>query len=78
MDLVTSRGKRYAFEDPLLRLYVRLYGRPVPPTDEDVVREVGAYAKERLPPARTLPPLRPAPVEAAPMEGARSGIIEID
>ena len=33
VDLITCSGKRYAFEDPLLRLYVRLYGRPVPPTD---------------------------------------------
>ncbi len=80
VDLVTSQGKRYAFEDPLVRLYVRLYGRPVPPTDEDVVREVGTYAKERLPPARALAPLAAggAPHETTALEGARSGIIEID
>ena len=41
VDLITSHGKRYTFEDPLLRLYVRLYGRAVPPTDDEIVREVG-------------------------------------
>ena len=31
VDLVTSRQKRYSFTDPLLRLWVRLHCRPVPP-----------------------------------------------
>jgi hypothetical protein len=79
VDLVTSQGKRYAFEDPLLRVYVRLYGRPVPPTDDDVVREVGAYAKEHLPVPRAMAPLAAGPPEAPTgIETARSGIIEID
>jgi hypothetical protein len=84
VDLVTSRGKRYSYEDPLLRVYVRLYGRPVPATDDDIVREVGQYASARLPQARTTPVAsadRAAsgvlqPVPAA--EATRSGIIEID
>jgi hypothetical protein len=61
----------------LLRVYVRLYGRPVPPADEDIVREVGTYAKERLPTARPLAPVAASGPDAA-LEGARSGIIEID
>jgi hypothetical protein len=77
VDLVTSWGKRYTFEDPLLRVYVRLYGRPVPPGDEDIVREVGTYAKERLPTARPFVPVA-ASVPDAALESARSGIIEID
>jgi len=77
VDLVTSQGKRYAFDDPLLRVYVRLYGRPVPPTDDDIGREVGAYAKERLPLVRSLAPVVAGTGDAA-LEGARSGIIEID
>jgi hypothetical protein len=77
VDLVTAQGKRYAFEDPLLRVYVRLYGRPVPPTDDDIVREVGAYAKERLPLARSLTPVVAGSSDTA-LESARSGIIEID
>jgi hypothetical protein len=78
VDLVTSQSKRYTFEDPLLRMYVRLYGRPVPPTDEDIVREIGAYAKERLPLARVHATVPSAPTDGAALEGARSGIIEID
>lgn len=83
VDLVTSQGKRYSFDDPLLRLYVRLYGKPVPPTDDEIVREVGTFAKARLPHARTTPPaavptFATAPVQTVATDGARSGIIEID
>jgi hypothetical protein len=79
VDLVLVRGKRYSYVDPLLRLYVRLYGRPTPPTDDDIVREVAAYVKTVLP----LAPPPPAPAVTRPTEvavdgGVRSGIIEID
>ncbi len=50
MDLVANDGKRYRFRDPILRLWVRLYCHPVPPTDEAVAREVQRYALVRLPP----------------------------
>ncbi len=83
VDLITMRGKRYAFTDPLIRLYVRLYGRPLPPSDDDVVREVGTYAKARLPPAGngSAGPASPGTVGVAAdsaQDAARSGIIEID
>jgi hypothetical protein len=86
VDLVTVHAKRYAYDDPLLRLYVRLYGGATPPTDADIVREVGRYAKTRLTaaPARVPPPTpvpAPAPTTApasVPAEVARTGIIEID
>jgi len=78
VDLVTSQGKRYTFTDPLLRVYVRLYGRPVPPSDDDIVREIGAYARAQLPPLQ-----EPVEVVASPADAGRdpsppSGIIEID
>src|SRR5256885_7636531 len=47
VDLVTSRQKRYSFTDPVLRLWVRLHCHPVPPSDEDVAREVQQYALGR-------------------------------
>jgi hypothetical protein len=88
VDLVTVRGKKYTFTDSLLRVYVRLYGNPVPPTDDDVVREVGTYARAHLPPARPASapagaapePVRvpAAPGPAAAADAGRSGIIEID
>ncbi len=83
VDLITMRGKRYAFTDPLIRLYVRLYGRPLPPSDDDVVREVGAYAKARLPSAGngSAGPASHGPVGVSTdgaQDAARSGIIEID
>jgi hypothetical protein len=77
VDLITSQGKRYSFEDPLLRLYVRLYGRPVPPTDDDIVREAGTYAKARLP-QLTRPMPQPMVAADVSMDTSRSGIIEID
>ncbi|MFB3852326.1 MAG: hypothetical protein ACE148_00735 [Vicinamibacterales bacterium] len=48
VDLVCARDKRYGLSDPLMRLWVRLYCRPVPPSEEDVAREAQAYAMARL------------------------------
>ena len=78
VDLITSQGKRYAYEDPLLRLYVRLYGKPVPPTDIEVVREVQGFAESRLARIgeRTAEPALATMERGADVE--RSGIIEID
>jgi hypothetical protein len=76
VDLITARLKRYSFADPLLRLWVRLHCRPAPPTDDDVAREVHAYALARLPQAQ---PETPAPEPAMAMAGAPDhGLIEID
>jgi hypothetical protein len=48
VDLVAMNRKRYGFADPVLRLWVRLHCRPVPPQDEEVAREVQRYAMDRL------------------------------
>jgi hypothetical protein len=78
VDLVTSRQKRYSFTDPLLRLWVRLHCRPVPPSDEDVAREVQQYAVARLPSPDSAPVLAYAGGDATPEERKSWGIIEID
>ena len=80
VDLISSQGKRYTFEDPLLRIFVRLYGRPVPPTDDDIVREVQAFAQTHLPAMepRGEPALVAADRPGAPETDRGSGIIEID
>ena len=70
-----SRQKRYSFADPLPRLWVRLHCRPVPPSVDEVAREVQSYAMARLPQAE--------PALAMAGAGARryrkdSGLIEID
>jgi hypothetical protein len=68
VDLVASNHKKYTFTDPLLRLWVRLHCRPVPPPPEDVAREVQAYASARLETAVPVKPAAPEPV-AAPSSG---------
>lgn len=78
VDLVVSRQRRYSFADPLLRVWVRLHCRPVPPTDEELAREVHRYALPRLP--QPEPVLALAGAGAAPIDDDRKpwGIIEID
>ena len=78
VDLITSRQKRYAFTDPVLRLWVRLHCHPVPPSDEDVAREVQQYAVGRIPSPEAAPALAYAGVDATPDERKSWGIIEID
>jgi hypothetical protein len=78
VDLIVSRQKRYSFADPVLRLWARLHARAVPPSDDDLAREVHAYALARLP--RPAPALALAGSGAALNEEDRKswGIIEID
>jgi hypothetical protein len=78
VDLVTSRQKKYSFADPLLRLWVRLHCRPMPPAEEEVAREVQLYALGRLPRPEPAPALAYAGVDASPDERKSWGIIEID
>jgi hypothetical protein len=90
VDLVSSSHKKYSFTDPLLRLWVRLHCRPVPPPPEDVAREIQAYASARLqtvpsPATAPVPSQTPSPelayagVEASGSDDRKGGgIIEID
>jgi hypothetical protein len=79
VDLVASRQKRYSFTDPLLRLWVRLHCRPMPPAEEDVALEVQRYALTRAPQREPAPALAYAgAIDATPEERKNWGIIEID
>jgi len=80
VDLVVSRQKRYAFTDPVLRLWVRLNCKSTAPSDEDVVREVQHYALGRVPAREASPVLAFAGAGAEPTAEERKswGIIEID
>ena len=77
VDLIVSRQKRYSFSDPLTRLWVRLHCRPVPPSVDEVAREVQTYAMARLP---HMEPALEMAGTAASAGGVRkeSGLIEID
>ena len=76
VDLIVSRQKRYSFADPLTRLWVRLHCRPVPPSVDEVAREVQAYAVARLP--HPEPALEMAGATAGVTARKESGLIEID
>jgi hypothetical protein len=76
VDLIESRQKRYRFADALLRLWVRLHCRAVPPSEEDVAREVHAYFLERSPDASPALAMSAAPRAVGPERNW--GIIEID
>jgi hypothetical protein len=81
VDLIAMHGKRYSYEDPLVRVFVRLHARPTPPADTVVLREVRAYAQPRLAVAAPAAAAAPAPVAVAAeraAEAGASGIIEID
>ncbi|MBP7778636.1 MAG: winged helix-turn-helix transcriptional regulator [Acidobacteria bacterium] len=72
VDLVSARQKRYSFTDPVLRLWVRLHARPMPPGVDEVAHEVQQYAVSRLPQSeRGL-------AAAGANERKPWGIIEID
>lgn len=77
VDLIVSRQKRYSFIDPMMRLWVRLHCHAVPPSEEDVAREVHAYVIERLPHSEPALALAGAPQVDRDREKSW-GIIEID
>ncbi len=77
VDLVTMQRKRYTFADPLLRLFVRLHAQPVPPTSDDVAREVEHFSSGTA--TASVPELDAVVETKTPVAvGDRSGIIEMD
>ena len=74
VDLVLARQKRYSYADPMLRLWVRLHCRPVPPADDDIARELHTYVLSRLPQGEPAMALSGPAIEREKY----SGIIEID
>ncbi len=84
MDLIGAERKQYRFRDPMLRLWVRLYCHPAPPSDEAVAREVRQYALERLAdspldtlaePANTAPAIDCRPGGTAGGPGEPNGML---
>ncbi len=75
VDLIQSRQKRYSFADPMLRLWVRIHCRAVPPSEEDIARELHGYVLDRLPKGGEVLAVAGT---AAPEREKSWGIIEID
>ncbi len=87
VDVLNVQRKRYTFDDPLVRLFVRLYTGCTPPSPDDITREVRAFTLARTATTDSIAPrstqTEPAMVttettrESVPAE-RDSGIIEID
>ena len=80
VDMLNVQRKRYTFDDPVVRLFVRLYTGATPPAQDDIVREVRAFARERMaaPDPAASPARRSEPALAASEHVRDTGIIEID
>ena len=80
VDLIRVERKRYSFSDPLLRVWVRLHARPMPPGKADLAREAHEYAVSRLPfmEPSPPPPEAPRPTRRPLVPARRRNIIEID
>lgn len=73
VDLISIRQKRYAFTDPLLRLWVRLHCRVEPMDQEQLGQEVQQFAHA------VLPSVEPSKTMASSHDTGRNwGFVEID
>jgi len=72
VELVTAREKRFFFVDPVLRLWLRVYGRGLPPSSRTLREEVERHLAEKA--AADLP-VEPA---AQPPFLTDDDLIEID
>jgi hypothetical protein len=73
VELIRVRDKRFTFVDPVLRLWLRLYGRGRPPTEEEIDNEVASYI-QGIPEDKVAPP----GVEKTPVSRKDEELIEID
>lgn len=84
VDVLNVERKKYTFDDPLVRLYVRLYTGVEPPTDDRIAAETRQFAAARLAmpvpaPSQSVPAATETPALAQAESNSRdSGIIEID
>jgi hypothetical protein len=83
VDVINVERKKYTFDDPLVRLYVRLYTSPEPPSQDRILTETRQFAAARL--AAPAAPAAQAPASSqpsaplVPSDAVRdTGIIEID
>lgn len=84
VDVLNVERKKYTFDDPLVRLYIRLYTGAEPPSDDRIAAETRQYAAARLAmpapqPTDSVAPTTPsAELVQADSSPRDTGIIEID
>ena len=81
VDLITVRDKRFFFVDPVLRLWLRLYGRGEFPSRDTIKAEVERHLGEKLPvvpPRETVPTTPHEENEPPPLVAPEEDLIEID
>jgi energy-coupling factor transporter ATP-binding protein EcfA2 len=77
VDLIAARDKRFYFVDPVLRLWLRLYGQGALPSRSDIEAEVERHLGRKLPaaPSPEAVSIAPEDEEAPP---PTEDLIEID
>ena len=79
VDLIVVRDKRFFFIDPVLRLWLRLYGRGELPSHSTIEAEIGRHLDGQFPTLsiESIPPLEPES-EIFPPLPTNDELIEID
>ncbi len=79
VDLIAVRDKRFFFIDPVLRLWLRLYGRGELPSRSTIEAEIGRHLDGQFPalPTESIPRLEPES-EIFPPLPTNDELIEID
>ena len=81
VDLITARDKRFFFVDPVLRLWLRLYGRGEFPSRDVIEAEVERHLGHNLsgePPRETVPTTSHEEHELPPPIAPEEDLMEID
>jgi hypothetical protein len=77
VELIRAVDKRFAFVDPVLRLWLRLYGRGIPPSRDDIETEIDSYVQLAESSALGLERAEDK-AASAPRADATEALIEID
>ncbi|MFQ5790144.1 MAG: hypothetical protein ACE5JI_06660 [Acidobacteriota bacterium] len=78
VELIAVRRKRFYFVDPVLRLWLRLYGKGSLPSSREIHKEVESHLEERNPEDHPIVPAPTSPSLRATEISGEDELIEID
>jgi predicted AAA+ superfamily ATPase len=77
VELIRVSDKRFAFVDPILRVWLRLYGRGSPPTGDEIQSEIESYVQPKESAVSGLEKTEDR-ITAIPSADTTEALIEID